>query len=195
MFNKSINKILLERQDEEYVKLIKEGDKDALEALYNRYKGLMYRLAFQFMIDHNLPNMHLVYLYDVVFDAFSDAIRDYAIGSKKSFLNFWWAIAVLRQKSYLRDLSKSLEMSVDPTEIDFPAVETNSDTITLKTELLKRVIKQANFLTPDEESLLKYLLLGFKTSEAAEFLNWSEAKAYRVKKKLFKKLNKIIKSN
>ena len=31
--------------------------------------------------------------------------------------------------------------------------------------------------------------------KAAEFLNWSEAKAYRVKKKLFKKLNKIIKSN
>ena len=183
----SEEKSLLLKQDEDLVYLIRNGDQDALAQLYLRYRGLMYKVSFQFMTDKNLAQMHFVDLYDISLDSLYIACNEYDPNIGKSFINFWWSIVERRHMTYLQDLmEKRLEEQTEEVE--------NKSGTQMISEAIDIIKNNENF-SSNEKIFLTYRIFGFKPLEIAEIHNWSKAKLYRIKAKATAKLNKIFKSN
>ena len=197
---KSTEKILLERQDEELVKLIQEGNKEALEVLYIRYKGLIYESSYCYMIENHVAQMYLDDLVDVAVDALFIAVKDFVVGENKSFLNYWWLIANRRQTTFLQKTIDAKVLYYDPHIIENASVASLSDSQTetnndMNTAFIKIISNNASAFSQNERCFLEYYILGYKPLEIAEFFSWNKSKLYRIKKKAMDKLNKIIKSN
>ena len=197
---KSTEKILLERQDEELVKLIQEGNQEALECLYIRYKGLIYEASFQYLIENNIAQMYLDDLIDVATECLFIAIKQFTVGEDGSFLNTWWMITNRHQTKFLKKTIESRVSYYDPLIIENVGTSQLSDSHIdisrgVDISIIDRINKYAELFTLDERCFLEYYILGYKPLEIAEFFTWGKSKLYRVKKKAMLKLNKIIKSN
>ena len=196
---KSNEKILLERADEELVKLIQEGNKEALEALYIRYKGLIYELTYKYMLENNIAQMYLDDLIDVAVEALFTAADKYIVGQDKSFLNFWWAVVDRRQVTFLQETIDTHVLCYDPHFIENAGSLLSDSQAEVVDEIgisIFEIIKNNEHrFSQMERCFLEYYILGYKPLEIAEFFSWDRSKLYRVKRKALDKLNKIIKSN
>ena len=197
---KSTEKILLERQDEELVKLIQEGNKEALEALYIRYQGLIYEVSYKYMLENGVAQMYLDDLVDVAIDGLFKAIETFTVGRDSSFLNLWWIIVERRQATFLQKTIETRVAYFDPLviencEISFLSDSHVDNSRSVDTSILDRIRKHADEFTQNERCYLEYFILGYKPLEIAEFFSWNRSRMYRIKKKAMDKLNKIIKSN
>ena len=197
---KSTAKILLERQDEELVKLIQEGNKEALEVLYIKYKGLIYESSYCYMIENHVAQMYLDDLVDVAIEALFIATRDFVVGDNNCFLNYWWLIANRRQATFLQKTIDAKVLYYDPYVIENASIaslsdsriETNND---MNTAFVKIITNHASEFSQEERCFLEYFILGYKPLEIAEFFSWNKSKLYRIKRKAMDKLNRIIKSH
>ena len=178
---------MLIKQDEDLVYLIRDGNQDALAQLYLRYRGLMYKVSFQFMTDKKLAQMHFVYLYDIALDSLYIACNEYNPSVGKPFINFWWSIVERHHMTYFQELAKKR------TEESVEEVENKSNTQKIS-EAVEIIENNENF-SLNEKIFLTCSLFGFKPLEIAKIHNWSRAKLYRIKAKATSKLNKIFKSN
>ena len=187
--HKSDEKRLLERQDEELVKLIQEGKQEALETLFNRYKGFIYEVSLTFMIENHIAQMYFDDLMEVAIDCLLIACQDFLVDQGKSFLNYWWGITDKRLMTFLQRIIDLRQVTYDRNIFpDLP--DSNAEQI-----VYESFKKYHDRFTTEEKCLLEYLHLGYKPLEIAEFFSWNKSKLYRIKKKALDKLNKIIKSN
>ena len=198
--DKSTEKILLERQDEELIILIKEGSRESLATLYQRYKGLIYEISYKYMFEHDIAQMYLDDLVDVATESLFLAIDKFEVGQEKSFLNFWWAITERGQTRFLQETIEKSVSFYDPKIIENTAISGLLDSridmgFDIGISFLETIHKNINFFTQNERIFLEYFILGYKPLEIATFFSWSRPTLYRIKKKAIDKLNMIIKSN
>lgn len=197
---KSTEKILLEKQDEELVKLIQEGDKVAIETLYLRYKGLIYEVSYKYMKEHGVAQMYLDDLVDIATDGLFFAIKQFTVGQDNSFLNLWWAVVEKRHTTFLQKTINSRIVFFDPVVIENAEKSILSDSqksacAGLSASIIEIIHKNAGRFSDDERCFLELYILGYKPLEIAEQFSWERNKLYRIKKKAMNKLNMIIKSN
>ncbi len=193
------NKLLLERQDEELVKQIQNGDRQALEVLYARYYGLIYEISYKFMFEYNVAQMYFDDLVDTAIDGLLIATKKFMPDKDNSFLNFWWAIVDRRHMTFLQKIIQTRMSPYDPYECDNLSNELSDSNLEthlgVGVSLLETIHKEINAFSREEKIFLEYYILGYKPLEIAEFFSWNRQKLYRIKKKAMDKLNKIIKSN
>ena len=196
---KSESKRLLERQDEELVKLIQQGDNEAFEILFKRYEGLIYKLCYKFMTDYNIAQMYFDDLVDIAMFGLIKGTKDYVVDEEKSFLNYWWSIVDRHHMTFLSKLIDSKTTCYDPRIIEKTLSTMNSlqssSANNLGLSIFDILNEYSKVFSTDELNFLKHMYSGFEPLEIAEFFSWSKAKIYRLRRKAIRKLNKINKSN
>lgn len=194
------SKVLLEKEDEELVKMVQDGNEQVLEQLYVKYKGLIYEVSYKYMMNNKIAQMYLDDLIDIATECLLIACKDFNVGQDRSFLNYWWAIVERRQKDFQKKAIESRVYYYDPFMIE-NSVSSLSDSHPrggyegVFVSIIETINKNEDLFTQDERIYLKYFLIGYKPIEIAELLSWNKSKMYRVKNKAMDKLNKIIKSN
>ena len=199
MYKKN-DRVVLEREDEDLIKLIRDGNKLAYDALYRRYKGFIYDVSYRFMVANKIAQMYLDDLIDVATECLIDSIKNYTIGEQYSFLNYWWAITEKNHMRFLKKIIDSRTFVYDPYLMETNEVllfdsSAFSSTDFLALSLLEIIEQHKELFGEDEMIFIQLFLQGYKPLEIAEKLSWNKPKVYRTKKNAMLKLNKIIKSN
>lgn len=191
-------KSFLKWQDEELVKLIRQGDRDAFNELGKRYIGLIYEITQKNIRDFNIAQMYFDDLIDIAQECLFVAVDNYITGQEKSFLNFWWSIVNLRQKSFYFDVVETKVLTLSPKLIEStfsePTIGDGMDIEEYKRKAKEFIQKHKSVFTIDELTYLDYHLMFFEPLEVALVLSWSKPKIYRVRRSALAKLNRL-KSN
>ena len=186
--------------DEELARLSKENNRDALAVLYLRFKGLIYKITFEYSNKHNIAQMYGDDLIDIATDSLFKAINTFNPQEGSLFINFWWTITLRAFATFVKKMINQRILTFDPSMIDrqYTYLSDNKQTEKMMTmnSLIEDVIKKNkdNF-SSDELTFLKYFFLGYTVKEMSIEMQMPQSKIYRLRTKSLDKLNKIIKSN
>ena len=196
MFIKNLNNLT----DEQLVELCKQDNQDAIGVLYKRFIGTARKIAYNYVREHNIPEIYKEDLFDVAVDSFFRAIKKFENNGDRVFLNFWWTITLRAFATFIKKVVASKIYYYDPAVIESSSysmsdISNREETIILS-NYFDEILKKNKYQFSDVElSFLKYFLAGYKVSEIAKEMNLSKSKVYRLRVKVIDKLNMIIKSN
>ena len=187
--------------DEDLVFIVQKGNAAAFTELFNRFSGLFYTVSYTFMNDYHIPHLYLDDLISVSTESLMTAIERYTQGTTR-FLSFWWSIVITKFKNYY---AKNNDLQLACGEEQFherkryvmqdveekEEIEYNP----LSEELIGLINKNINKFSKDEILYLQFALLGYKTAQIGEIIEWKKTKLFRVRRSSLDKLNMIIKSN
>ena len=190
-------KILSRFSDEELVLVYLAGFTSALEILYRRYLGFFYSAAFRYMKEKGLPDCVKEDLLDIAYDSLMTAIDSFDLKRDACLRNFWWTITLRGFGSFLKRYNTNKILLFDPSILEgdqslFRDVQPAFSSVD-KQRLLSRITDENNELFKEKELIfLELYLSGYDWPQIAEMMGCSKTTIYRLRKRVFDKLNMIF---
>jgi RNA polymerase sigma-70 factor (ECF subfamily) len=180
------NEQLLNKEDDEasclkdLIRRGRDGDIQAFEAIYQRFKIPLFNIAFRYTYDRQVSEDLLQDVFIKVFTHFRE------VREEKTFVGWLYRIAVNTCYSYLRQKRSEAQKTISLSEVEAGIGETVSESDVALKKSLDDAIKDlpgklnAVFLLHDVQ--------GFKHEEIAGMMSWSVGTS---KSQLFKARMKV----
>ncbi len=163
----------------------REGDHDAMEAVYEQLKVKFFGVAYWYTQDRASSE-------DILQDAFIKIFTNlYRLDNNQAFVSWSYRIVVNTSISYLRKAKKQSQKSVSLESVkDFVGEDKSGEHEDMKKTTIKAALKE---LAPGLRSVfILHDVQGFKHREVAEILNCSEgtskSQLFKAREQLRKKL-------
>jgi len=180
---------LTDRELKELVIQCRQGDLQAMESLYERFKGSLFSLALRYTYNYAAAE-------DVIQDVFVKVFTNlHTLDEDKAFVGWLYRIAVNTSLSYLRSHKKITQKTIPLEDVQaFVADSQIPAAQRAENKILEQSIQQ---LPPKLKSVfLLHDVQGFKHQEIADILGCSvgtsKSQLFKARKKIRKLLEKTM---
>ena len=192
----------MEYNDYELVALAKEGNEDAVNLLYQKYKPIIVRKSQNTIVRASHHGIEISDIMQEGFIGLEEAIMNFSENDNASFYTFAMLCINRQIINYLRKTTGGRDKILnDATPIDEYVEKTMKDEHNMEFSFIyketeKNIMEEIkNNLTEFEKDVFKYKIDGYSFEEIANTLNKDLKSIYNTFHRIKSKIKKIIKDD